>query len=92
MGVRALLVTLLLLAASPQEKSQPRLPVHVESLDYPTLSRAAHIVGDVTVAVYVDPDGRVTAPPTVLMGHPDLAKAAEENLEPGGFNLVRVQK
>jgi TonB family protein len=96
MAMRGLLVALLLLTVSPQ--SQPRLPAHVESLQYPTLARQARIAGDVTLTGQVDLDGRpgflaLTAGP--LLVSPLLEQAAIDNIrtwrfEPGPRSELKV--
>ena len=53
------LAALLFLCVSLRPQVQPRLPVHVESLDYPPLARAARIEGDVVVEVWLNAEGRV---------------------------------
>lgn len=83
MLMRALLVALLFLTASPQ--APPRFPVHVESLQYPDLARMARIQGDIVVVAVVGTDGHVTGVLNAPTGHPLLAKAAVENIKTWRF-------
>jgi TonB family protein len=92
MPVRGLLVALLLLTVSPQ--TQPRFPIHVESLIYPSLARYARIQGDAVLTAQIGSDGRVPSP-IRKSGHPILLQAAEENLkkwkfQPGEFQEMEI--
>jgi TonB family protein len=92
MPVRAVLMALILLTASPhaapqqQSKSQlhTRYPIHVESLIYPPTARKAHVAGDVQVAIRIDSEGRVDIPVRGT-GHPLLRQASEENVKSWRF-------
>lgn len=83
MPIRALLVALLFLTVPPQ--TPPRLPVHVESLQYPQVARMARIQGDIVVVALIAADGHVIGVPNAPTGHPLLAKAAEENIKTWRF-------
>jgi hypothetical protein len=82
MPARGLLIALILLTVSPQ--TQPRMPIHVESLVYPTLYYKAHIIGDVVMMAFIDPEGHVSVP-VLPSGHPLFVQAAEENLKKWRF-------
>ena len=89
MPARGLLIALLLLTLSTQ--SQPRVPIHVESLLYPPLARQARITGDVVLIVDIASDGRVS----VTMrrsGHPLLLQAAEDNVKTWRFQNGEEQE
>ncbi len=92
MPARGLLLAILFLTVSPQSPhSPPRFPVHIESLDYPSLAVQARIVGDVVVMAEVDSEGRVhvTIPKS---GHQLLAQAAAENLRKWRFQTGENQE
>jgi outer membrane biosynthesis protein TonB len=78
MPARGLLIALLLLTLSPQ--TQPRFPIHVESLIYPPVARQARITGDVVLIAQIGSDGSVSIP-ILRSGHPILLRAAEDNLK-----------
>jgi TonB family protein len=82
MPARALLIALLFLTVSPQ--AQPRLPVHVESLNYPPLARKARIQGTVVFEAQIAADGTLSVP-IIKSGHPTLVHVAEENLKKWKF-------
>jgi TonB family protein len=82
MPARGLLIALLLLTVFPQ--TQPRFPIHVESLIYPPLARQARITGDVVLLAHIGPDGRVSIP-IRKSGHPLLLQAAEDDLKKWKF-------
>lgn len=77
MPARGLLIALLLLTVASQSK--PRVPIHVESLAYPTTAYRARITGDVVMMALIDPAGHVSVP-VLPSGHPMLVRAAEENI------------
>lgn len=79
---RGLLIALSLLTVSLQ--TQPRLPIHVESLVYPTVAYQARITGDVVVMAQIDSEGHVQVP-VRPPGHPMLVTAAEENIRTWRF-------
>jgi TonB family protein len=82
MSGRGLLIALLFLTVSPQ--TQPRLPIHIESLVYPVVAYQAHISGEVVVMAQIDSEGRVQVP-VRPPGHPMLVQAAEENMRTWRF-------
>ncbi len=82
MPARALLMALLFLTVSPQ--TQPRLPIHVESLAYPPRARQARIQGNVVLVAHISPDGSVSIP-IRKSGHPLFLQAAEDNLKKWKF-------
>jgi len=82
MPIRGLLIAVLLLTVSPQ--TQPRSPIHVESLVYPSIARYARIQGDVVLVAQIGSDGRVSIP-IRKSGHPILLQAAEDNLKTWKF-------
>src|SRR6267143_6897952 len=82
MLVRGLLIALLLSTVPPQ--TQPRLPIHVESLVYPTTAYQARITGDVVMMALIDSEGHVSVP-VLPPGHPMLVWAAEENIRTWRF-------
>jgi TonB family protein len=68
---------------------------HVESLDYPKVARAAHVVGNVDLRVRVDAGGHVGSV-QVLAGPWPLAKDAEDNVKkwvftPGEATSIEVR-
>src|SRR5690242_8557382 len=67
-----------------QLPSQP-LSVHVESLAYPDLARAAQIQGEVDVEIEIDSQGNVRSAAAVS-GHPILKQAAEKNIRAWKFD------
>jgi len=89
MPARGLLIALLLLTVSPQ--TQPRLPIHVESLIYPPLARQARIQGDAVLIAQIGSDGSVSIPMR-KSGHPLLLQAAEDNLKTWKFQSGEVQE
>jgi TonB family protein len=89
MPVRGLLIALLLLTVSPQ--TQPRFPIHVESLIYPPLARNARIQGDVVLVAYIGADGSVSIP-IRKSGHPLLLQVAEDNLKKWKFQPGESQE
>ena len=89
MPARGLLIALLLLTVFPQ--TQPRFPIHVESLIYPPLARQARITGDVVLLAHIGPDGRVSIP-IRKSGHPLLLQAAEDNLKTWKFQIGENQE
>jgi TonB family protein len=89
MPARGLLITVLLLAVSPQ--TQPRFPIHVESLVYPPVARQARIAGDVVLIAQIGPDGSVSVP-ILKSGHPILLRAAEGNLKTWKFQTGESQE
>jgi hypothetical protein len=88
-----LFVTLLFLAVSPQTRpqTQPRLPIHVESLNHPPLGRQAHMVGDAVLIAQIGSDGRVSIP-ILKSGHPLFLQAAEDNLTKWKFQSGEDQQ
>jgi hypothetical protein len=89
MPARGLLIALLLLTASPQ--TQPRLPIHVESLGYPPLARQARIIGDAVLVAHIGSDGSVSFA-IFKSGHPLLLQAAEGNLKKWKFLVGEAQE
>jgi TonB family protein len=89
MPARGLLIALLLLTVSPQ--TQPRFPIHVESLIYPPLPRNARIQGDAVLIVHIGSDGSVSIP-TRKSGHPLLLQVAEDNLKKWKFQPGESQE
>jgi TonB family protein len=89
MPARGLLIALLLLTVSPQ--TQPRFPVHVESLIYPPLARQARISGDAVLKAQIGSDGRVPSP-IGISGHPLLLQAAKDNLKKWKFQSGEYQE
>jgi TonB family protein len=89
MPVRGLLLALLLLTVSPQ--TQPRFPIHVESLVYPQIARAARIQGNAVLIAQIGSDGRVPSP-IRKSGHPMLLQAAEDNLKKWKFQAGEFQE
>jgi TonB family protein len=89
MAVRGLLVTLLLMAVSPQ--TEWRFPIHVESLIYPALARQARISGDVVLLAQISSDGGVSIP-IRKSGHPILMQLAEGNLKKWKFQSGENQE
>lgn len=91
MFMRCLLVAIVFLGISPQAQVQPRLPVHVESLEYPPMARGARIEGDVVAQVRVDAAGRVVIEDggrldeNGLLTNPILTRAAFDNLKKWQF-------
>jgi TonB family protein len=84
-----LLLALLLLTVSPQ--TQPRLPIHVESLIYPQLARQARITGDAVLVAHIGSDGTVSIP-IRKSGHPLLLQVAEDNLKKWRFQRGQDQE
>jgi hypothetical protein len=82
MPARGLLIALLLLTVAPQ--TQPRLPIHVESLVYPTTAYQARITGDDVMMALIDSEGHVSVP-VLPSGHPVLVRAAEGNIRTWRF-------
>ncbi len=77
MPARALLISLLFLTVSPQ--TQPRLPTHVESLNYPSIARQAHVQGDAVLTfAHISADGSVSIP-LIKSGHPWFVNAAKDD-------------
>jgi Gram-negative bacterial TonB protein C-terminal len=89
MPARALLIALLFLTVSPQ--TQPRLPIHVESLVYPSLARFARIQGDAILVAHIGSDGSVSIP-VLKSGHPLLIHVAEDNLKKWKFQTGEEQE
>jgi TonB family protein len=89
MPARGLLIAVLLLTVSPQ--TQPRFPIHVESLVYPALSRQARIQGDVVLVAQIGSDGRVPSP-IGRSGHPMFVQAAQDNLKKWKFRSGEYQE
>ena len=89
MPVRGLLVALLLLTVSPQ--TQPRFPIHVESLIYPSLARYARIQGNAVLIAHIGSDGSVSIP-LRKSGHPILLQVAEDNLKKWKFQSGESQE
>ena len=89
MPIRGLLIAVLLLTVSPQ--TPPRLPIHIESLVYPSLARYAQIQGDVVLVAQIGSDGRVSAP-IGKSGHPVLIQAAQDNLKTWKFQSGPYQE
>ncbi len=82
MPIRGLLIALLFLTVSPQ--AQPRLPIHVESLNYPPLARQAQLQGDVVLLAHIGTDGSISIP-ILKSGHPLLLRVAADNLKKWKF-------
>jgi hypothetical protein len=93
MPVRALLIALLFLTVSPQTQTQtqPRLPIHVESLIYPPLARIARVQGDAVLVAHISHDGSVSIP-NRKSGHPWFLDAAEGNLKKWKFQSGENQE
>ena len=89
MPARGLLIALLLLTISPQ--TQPRMPIHIESLIYPQLARMARIQGDAVLIAHIGFDGSVSVP-ILKSGHPFLLRAAEDNLKKWKFQAGESQE
>ena len=89
MPVRGLLIALLLLTVSPQ--TQPRLPIHVESLIYSPLARNARIQGDAVLIAYIGSNGSVSITKR-KSGHPLLLETAEDNLKKWKFQAGESQE
>jgi TonB family protein len=89
MPIRGLLIALLLLTVSPQPP--PRMPIHVVSLSYPYLARAARIQGDVVLIAHVGSDGSVSVP-IRKSGHPIFMQPAEDNLKKWKFQSGEDQQ
>ena len=89
MPVRGLLIVLFLMTVSPT--SEPRRPIHVESLIYPPVARQARITGDVVLIAQIGPDGSVSIP-IRQSGHPLLLQAAEDNLKTWKFQTGESQE
>jgi TonB family protein len=89
MPARGLLLALLFLTASPQ--TQPRMPIHVESLVYPPIARQAHMVGDASLIAHIGSDGSVSIP-ILKSGHPMFLRAAEDNLKKWKFQSGEEQE
>ena len=89
MPIRGLLLALLFLTVSPQ--SQPRLPIHVESLIYPQLARQARINGDAVLVAHIGYDGSVSIS-ALRSGHPLLLQAAKDNLKKWRFQRGEDQE
>ena len=89
MPARGLLIALLLLTVSPQ--TQPRFPIHVESLIYPSLARYARIQGNAVLIAHIGSDGSVSIP-IRKSGHPILLQVAEDNLKKWKFQTGESQE
>ena len=89
MPARGLLIVLLLLTVSPQ--TQPRFPIHVESLIYPSLARYARIQGNAVLIAHIGSDGSVSIP-IRKSGHPILLQGAEDNLKKWKFQTGESQE
>ena len=84
--MRSSLASLLLLVALgvDQPTLQP-MAVHVESLTYPVVARAAQIQGAVDVKISIDSQGKVSSA-FATSGHPLLKKSAEKNIRTWRFD------
>jgi len=89
MDARGLLIALLFLTVSPQ--TQPRLPIHIESLNYPPLARQARIQGDAVLIAHIGTDGSVSIP-VRKSGHPLLLQASEDNIKKWKFQSGEEQE
>jgi len=89
MAIRGLLIALLLMTASPQ--TPLRLPIHVESLNYPPVARQARITGDVVLVAHIASDGSVSIP-VRKSGHPIFMQPAEDNLKKWKFQTGEDQE
>ena len=89
MHTQGLLIALLFLTVSPQ--TQPRLPIHIESLNYPPLARQARIQGDAVLIAHIGTDGSVSIP-VRKSGHPLLLQAGEDNLKKWRFQSGEEQE
>jgi TonB family protein len=85
--MRFILGSLLFLFAFAGFDQPPRQPltVHVESLAYPDVARAAQIQGEVDVEIEIDSQGNVSSAAAVS-GHPVLKQAAEKNIRAWKFD------
>jgi len=88
MGIRALLLSLLLIPAvlvaqstdTPQQMKEKEARKHLlnhPKPSYPPFARAAHVWGDVQIAVLIDSDGKISEA-KLLNGPPMLQQAALE--------------
>ncbi len=89
MLARGFLISLLFLTVSPQ--TQPRLPTHVESLNYPSIARQAHVQGDAVLVAHISADGSVSIP-LIKSGHPWFVNAAKDNLKKWKFQTGEDQE
>jgi TonB family protein len=85
--VRFLLGSLLLLFTISIDDTPAHKPVavHVESIAYPNVARAAQIEGAVDVEIRINGDGAVSSV-NALSGHPLLKQAAEKNVRRWRFD------
>jgi TonB family protein len=92
MNCKLLTILLTGLALFPQH--QPRLAVHVESLEYPPNALLARIQGDVTVHAAVEADGQVrtalVSSGTLLLGDPAIDNVTKWKFEPGEKEYIDV--
>jgi len=78
------LLLLVSLAGADQPTRQP-LALHVESLAYPGVARAAQIQGAVDVEIEIDSQGKVSSA-FAISGHPLLKESAEKNIRTWRFD------
>lgn len=84
--MRFILASLLLLVAltGVDQPTQPSA-VHVESLAYPDVARAAQIQGVVEVEIEINSQGKVSSA-SAISGHPLLKQSAEKNIRSWRFD------
>jgi TonB family protein len=79
-----------LLLNPPSPSSGGLRVVHVESIAYPDFARAAQVQGTVRVDMVITPQGEVSSA-EATSGHPELRKAAIENINHWKFCPISSQ-